>query len=323
MFSPLNHFSEGMTQFQKTSLLLLADSDDFSDASDDEMDVEIIIPEGRRLALAFALGSSLSLEGADILGHGSSLRKGNKKRDRSAIIEWSRDIDDNMFRRQFRLHRNDFYYVLLKISDDLKKNEQQAKNSSGSSVPPYLMLLITLRMLAGASYLDMIHYNVHVDSVHKIVRTTVCAISKRIDNIQIAKNDEEFLTLARDWSEIQKLRWGTYLAVGTLYAGDGLVIEILQPSEHDLRGRAISLFRNRKGLWGLIAQGFCDAYTRFSVFDVKWPGGTNDIVAYNMTDLCAKANSGYFPGWATFVLDEAYSSCGGMHLTPFSVHQLR
>ena len=62
---------------------------------------------------------------------------------------------------------------------------------------------------------------------------------------------------------------------------------------------------------------------RFGVFDVKWPGGTNDIVAYNMTDSCAKANSGYFSDWATFVLDEAYSSCGGMHLTPYFVHQLR
>lgn len=81
------------------------------------------------------------------------------------------------------------------------------------------------------------------------------------------------------------------------------------------------MFRNRKGFWALIAQGFCDANTRFAVFDVKWPGNTYDIIAYNMTDIYHKANSGQFPSWATFVLDEAYSSCGGMHLTPFSVHQ--
>jgi DDE superfamily endonuclease len=109
---------------------------------------------------------------------------------------------------------------------------------------------------------------------------------------------------------------------GTIYAGDGLVIEIQQPSVKDLRGR-VAVFRNRKGLWGLIAQGFCNVNTRFSVFDVKWPGGTNDIIAYNMTDLCAKAKSDYFPPWATFVLEEAYAPCGGMHLTPFSCLQLR
>lgn len=29
------------------------------------------------------------------------------------------------------------------------------------------------------------------------------------------------------------------------------------------------------------------------------------------------------PDWVSFLLDEAYSSCGGHHLTPFSGHQLR
>ena len=73
----------------------------------------------------------------------------------------------------------------------------------------------------------------------------------------------------------------------------------------------------------MIAQGFCDANTRFGVFDVKWPGGTNDIIAYEMTDLYDKATNDFFPPWTTFVLDEAYSSCGGMHLTPYSLYQLK
>ena len=112
-------------------------------------------------------------------------------------------------------------------------------------------------------------------------------------------------------------------AVGTINAGDGLAVEIAQPSVSDLRDRPLSIFRNRKGFWALIAQGFCGANTKFSVFDVKWPGGTNDIIAYQMTDIHYKATTNFFPGWATFVLDEAYSSCGGMHLTPFSLHQLK
>ena len=68
----------------------------------------------------------------------------------------------------------------------------------------------------------------------------------------------------------------------------------------------------------------CDAHTKFHVFDISWPGRTNDIVAYSMTDIYRKATSrNYFPEWATFVLDEAYSSIGGMHLTPFTLSQLR
>ena len=42
-----------------------------------------------------------------------------------------------------------------------------------------------------------------------------------------------------------------------------------------------------------------------------------------MTDIHKRATENLFPSWATFILDEAYSSCSGMHLTPFSFNQLR
>jgi hypothetical protein len=86
--------------------------------------------------------------------------------------------------------------------------------------------------------------------------------------------------LAFQWCAVQKKRWGIFLTAGTLLAGNGLVIEISQPAAKCLRGRPISIFRNRKSLWGLIVQAFCDAFTKFHVFDVKWSGGTNYIIAY-------------------------------------------
>ena len=73
--------------------------------------------------------------------------------------------------------------------------------------------------------------------------------------------------------------------MGAIYAGDGLAIEIAQPTVSELKNRPLSVFRNRKGFGALIAQDFCDAYIRFGVFDVKWPGGTNDIIAYQITDI--------------------------------------
>ena len=300
-------------------------SESDSESSSDE---SVIIPRlinnfrGRRWKLLIALQSVLSLEGASYLST-CSLRKGNIHRDRSEIIRWGAGLDDKMFNRQFRLCREDFFYVLSKIAVDLQKDVKKAKNSSGSEISPQLMLMITLRILAGASYLDMIHYRVHVDSVATIVWDTVSSIHRRIDNIRLASNDEDCLRIAKEWAAIQLLRWGQHLTSGTLYAGDGLAIEIAQPSVADLRERPLSIFRNRKGFWALIAQGFCDANTKFGVFDVKWPGSTNDIIAYQMTEIYKKAIDNQFPAWATFVLDEAYSSCGGMHLTPFSLHQLK
>jgi DDE superfamily endonuclease len=272
----------------------------------------------------FQFLSSMNLEGASFFDKGPTVRAGNSHRNRQLIIDWSRQLDDTMFTRQFRVCREDFFYVLFKIEPGLKKDESKALNSSGSSVSPYIMLMITLRILAGASYLDMIHYQVHVDSVCDIVWRTVSEIHERIDNIKKPETEDDCKALSDSWCEIQKKRWGTVLTAGTILAGDGLVIEIAQPSVKCLRGRPISVFRNRKSLWGVIVQAFCDAFTKFHVFDVKWPGGTNDIIAYKMTDLFFKATEdGGYPKWATFVLDEAYSSIGGMHLTPYSYNQLK
>lgn len=298
------------------------DSDSDSDESIGDVEQPAVNMNFQRIKLFLILKSVTSLEGHSLL-HSHHYRAGNKKRDRIGIHIWAAELDDGMFRRQFRLVREDFFYVLLKISSDLTRDNKKAINNSGSSITPELKLMITLRILAGASYLDMIHYRVHVDSVPNIVWETVKAIHKNIDNIKLASNEGECTRIAKVWAAIQLLRWGQHLTAGTIYAGDGLAIEIGQPSVAELRGRPISVFRNRKGFWALIAQGFCDANTRFAVFDVKWPGNTNDIIAYNMTDIFHKAISGQFPSWATFVLDEAYSSCGGMHLTPFSVHQLK
>jgi hypothetical protein len=47
-----------------------------------------------------------------------------------------------------------------------------------------------------------------------------------------------------------------------------IVIEFSQPTAKCLRGRPISIFRNQKSLWGLTVQAFCDAFTKFHVFDV-------------------------------------------------------
>lgn len=277
-----------------------------------------------KLVLVVKLMRPLYLEGANLIKRRCSVRRGNVHRDRSAIMKWCSELDDKMFNRQFRLCRSDFFYVLLKIQGKLSVVVQQAVNSSGSPISAQLMLMLTLRVLAGASYLDMIHYHVHIDSVSKIVWKTVQAINVCIDNIKLPSSTEECQSIAKVWADLQIKRWGSILTGGTLLAGDGLVIETEQPTLAELNGRPYSIFRNRKQMWGLIAQGFCDADTKFYVFDICWPGGTNDVVAYGMSDICAKARgSTFFPPWATFVLDEAYSSLGGMHLTPFSLSQLR
>ena len=69
-------------------------------------------------------------------------------------MKWAEELCLVMFQRQFRMVREDVYYVVEKIRCNLGKSErgrQQAINSSDSEISVELKLMITLRMLAGAS----------------------------------------------------------------------------------------------------------------------------------------------------------------------------
>lgn len=81
-------------------------SDDSSELSDEDNGKESNITDAK-----FTVASLLALEGADML-RTPCFCKGNEKRDRTGIHLWSAKLDDVMFSRQFRLHRDDFYYVL-------------------------------------------------------------------------------------------------------------------------------------------------------------------------------------------------------------------
>ena len=61
-----------------------------------------------------------------------------------------------------------------------------------------LLYSAVYNILAGASYLDMIHYHVHIDSVNKIFWKTVVAIHEAVDNIKVAVTKLECKILARD-----------------------------------------------------------------------------------------------------------------------------
>ena len=105
-------------------------------------------------------------------------------------------------------------------------------------------------------------------------------------------------------------------------AGDGWVMQINEPVKADLDGRSSKIYRNRKGYFGLVAQAFCDAACRFIYFNIGWPGSTNDVIAYKQTKLYMAFERSELPDWVGMVLDEAYSSVGGTHFTPFTKYQL-
>ena len=257
-------------------------------------------------------------------------RIGNCRNTRLEALQYVRSWDDDMFRRQFRLCREDFGNLLTLIAPLIARNEVKAIASSGSSISPELRLMITLRILAGAKHLDMIWYRVSVDHVQEYVEDCLKAINSVVDNINVPKTDAEWRIESEKFRAVLTDKHGSMgdeMLGGICGAGDGFVVQIIEPVKSDLDGRPSKIYMNRKGFFALLVQAFCGAHTNFWFFRVGWPGATNDITAYKQTALHKNSTNRSLatsiPDWVSYVLDEAYSSIGGCHLTPFTSHQLK
>ena len=122
-----------------------------------------------------------------------------------------------------------------------------------------LRLFITLRILSGASYLDMIWYAVDVNSVPAIFWSTVCDIDEALDSINFPFDRAGIAQVVDNWALKRENKHGFSTNMGAALAVDGFVIEIIKPSAADLNGQEVTAYRNRKGFWGLILQVGCDS----------------------------------------------------------------
>jgi hypothetical protein len=80
----------------------------------------------------------------------------NRKRERGWALRQMDEMPESLFKRMFRLDRVTFDKVLNLLEDHMvKKNAQKAINSSGSVISIKAKFAMTLRWLAGGSYLDI------------------------------------------------------------------------------------------------------------------------------------------------------------------------
>ena len=118
------------------------------------------------------------------------------------------------------------------------KEWRKYHHSSGSVISNKLRLYITLRMLAGATYLDIILYEVSINHVQDIFVDMLEKIDSVLDNIKLPETYLEMSTVADGLSEkmIARHHFDPMSIVGntrTLFAVDGIVNEILCPSVKD------------------------------------------------------------------------------------------
>eukprot|EP00960_Hanusia_phi_P035454 751719-Hanusia_phi.AAC.1 len=84
----------------------------------------------------------------------------NKKRKRLDWHEWADTLPDYRFRVFYRMCRDTFDLLLDLIRDQLEMCEMRAKaGCPHGPISPELQLSMTLRWLAGGSYLDIHHFH--------------------------------------------------------------------------------------------------------------------------------------------------------------------
>ena len=92
-------------------------------------------------------------------GGRKTFRRRNRVRNRRLALGEMDSIDAKMFKRMFRMSKHAFTNLLGLLEDRYEerdsKSVRQAKNSSGSVVSTKTALAVTLRWLAGASYIDL------------------------------------------------------------------------------------------------------------------------------------------------------------------------
>ena len=183
--------------------------------------------ENELLVVAALCGLVYFCEQSGLWGYQILGRCANKCRNRTAALTKVLSWDDEMFHRQMRLCKTDFYDILAKVEPKIIKNREMARRSSKEAIQPFIKLVITLRVLAGAKYLDMVHFEVAVDHVMELVYETCEAIVSEVKNIYLPETEEGIQQLAHDWATIQNARYRYCIPMaGVILAGDGFIIKI-------------------------------------------------------------------------------------------------
>jgi hypothetical protein len=134
----------------------------------------------------------------------------------------------------------------------------------------------------------------------------------------------EFEEQASNWSSIQKTKHGVDPTPGLVGATDGLVIQRLKPKKKEIDDADYKRWLNRKGYFAYVAQAIVGAYTEFLMFELRWPGATNDSTAFGMSEGMTWLNTMaelYPNGWLSG--DDACCALHKLLVTPFTKAQLK
>ena len=295
-------------------------SDDSLDDDEDPFDLKEAKDKILKLGLLF-LAEIISDNEFETAFKKTVNRSASKKRNREDVEKRMADLSDTLFKRMYRFDRPTFDWLLLQIKPKIENTDGGkafARMTCGSEVTPTIKLAVTLRMLAGGSYLDIsFGYGIAPSTVYTIFHEVCEAIDECIDNIKFPYNDIEALKkLERTFDKFG----GDFALPGTVAAGDGVVFQIQKPVSADVEGN-VEAFWSRKGFYGFGMQGFVDGDTKFVCISSEVCTSNHDSTAYLATPIYRilhPTNGGpsLLPSQFHLVLDAAYTA-GPQEHTPW------
>jgi hypothetical protein len=225
------------------------------------------------------------------------------------ILQATSHFLDFEFKTCFRMDRTNFESLLRTLEGGLQCDHEMARRSSGAEISPSTRLGIALRMLAGASYIDVffafkVSPAAAYANTHRVVRRINEALA--LPGVPF-RDDRKLQRMARAFT--QSRASPLFGCVGAL---DGILIPIRKPRD-DLCPRK---YFCRKGYYALPVQVVCDSSYRFLFMSALTAGATHDNLAFSVSNLSEALTNNALPDGYWIAGDETYQ-CSDSLLTPW------
>jgi hypothetical protein len=238
-------------------------------------------------------------------------RAGVWRRNRLDWDKYLRKMRHNHFRSMFRMSHACFLTILEKIGPYMERDRSQS-DKAGGYISPSMQLGMSLRYLAGDSYLD-IHdtYGVSKSSFYSLVFECLQLIVQHYP-IVFPSDPAALKNLADGFQQRQHKHMRVFLyALGVL---DGILLKIRQPTVKEIAQP--TLYHCRKGFHAWNVQAICDAHKTYTYCAIDMPGSTHDSRTFANSSLAHAIGAGCFPDHYYFLGDAAYKGTSSI-LTPY------
>lgn len=268
--------------------------------------------------------------------------RNRKCRQRRSWAVFQHNLTDRQFRRYFRMERECFHYLCERIIEnagegdfksedflrDLKNGNTDAKflhaheHTTGGFVCGEVKLALTLRLLAGGSYLDLallfeVGFSTAYEIFHKVIKDWILDDRLvKINGIDYCEDDERMSKVALDFATASN-----GILNSCIGAIDGWIVKIRKPSiTKDLFNMSEpGTYFSRKGFYGINVQAIVDRKKHILYRNIINRGAEHDSTAFKnstfytwlMDNWKSLAEKGFY-----FIGDSAYA-IKSFVVTPF------